>query len=368
MDQHQCGPGRHDGQGAGQHLHDPRGRRRLCAEVEEAQPDQRGQPPGDTGQCRDLEQHQRAAIGPHQQHHQQQVQHQQHGARQGVFDAGQLQPLPQADQQHGGSGGGQPLRRQQQDRGNGHRRHDQRGEYSGLGHGLEVSVASVQRLLQQFGIEVRPQGLGEPQLGVGQLPQQEVADAGIAAGADEQVRGRQVGQGHLAAQQRFVDLFGQQAARGHFHGQGARGTGDILAATVAGGDRQGQGGVVSGALLGQLHAADQAGTEALAFTDEAHAHATPVQLVHFAVERAEEQLHQRIDFFLRPAPVLAGEREQGQRGNAQFKAALDGAVDRARAGTVADHARAAALLRPTAVAIHDDGNVAGQGSRQRRRD
>ncbi|KAG1234139.1 hypothetical protein G6F68_019002 [Rhizopus microsporus] len=97
----------------------------------------------DTGQCRDLEQHQRAAIGPHQQHHQQQVQHQQHGARQGVFDAGQLQPLPQADQQHGGSGGGQPLRRQQQDRGNGHRRHDQRGEYSGLGHGLEVSVASA---------------------------------------------------------------------------------------------------------------------------------------------------------------------------------------------------------------------------------
>jgi hypothetical protein len=93
-----------------------------------------------------------------------------------------------------------------------------------------------------------------------------------------------------------------------------------------------------------------------------------VQLVHFAVERAEEQLHQRVHFFLRPAPVLAGEREQGQRRNAQFKAALDGAVDRARAGTVADHARATALLCPAPIAIHDDGNVAGQGGRQRRRD
>ena len=40
----------------------------------------------------------------------------------------------------------------------------------------------------------------------------------------------------------------------------------------------------------------------------------------------------------------------------------------ARAGAVADHARAAALLCLTPVAIHDDGNVAGQGGRQRRRD
>ncbi len=36
-----------------------------------------------------------------------------------------------------------------------------------------------------------------------------------------------------------------------------------------------------------------------------------MQLVHFTVERAEEQLHQGIDFFLRPAPILAG--KQGQR-------------------------------------------------------
>ena len=93
-----------------------------------------------------------------------------------------------------------------------------------------------------------------------------------------------------------------------------------------------------------------------------------MQLVHFTVERAEEQLHQGIDFFLRPAPILAGKREQGQRRYAQFKAALDGAVDRARAGPVADHARTTALLCPAPIAIHDDGDVAGQGGRQRRWD
>ncbi len=141
MDQHQRGPGRDDGEGAGQQLEDAGGTARLRAEGEETQPDQGGQPPGHANQGRQLEQHQRTAIGPDHQHHQQQVQHQQHGTGQGVFDAGQLQPFPQADQEHGGGGGSQPLGRQQQDRGNGHRRHDQRGENSGLGHGLGVSVA-----------------------------------------------------------------------------------------------------------------------------------------------------------------------------------------------------------------------------------
>ncbi|MNI80006.1 hypothetical protein D3C73_1365010 [compost metagenome] len=113
----------------------------MRAEVEEAQPHQRAQPPGHAHQGRDLEQHQGAGIGPHQQHHQHQVEDQQHGAGEGVFDIGQFQPFPQADQQHGSGGGGQPLRGQQQDRRNGDRRHDQRGEDSGLGHGLDVSVA-----------------------------------------------------------------------------------------------------------------------------------------------------------------------------------------------------------------------------------
>jgi len=38
-------------------------------------------------------------------------------------------------------------------------------------------------------------------------------------------------------------------------------------------------------------------------------HAAAMQFVHFGVEQAQEQLHQRAHFLLRPVPVLAGEGE-----------------------------------------------------------
>src|SRR3972149_1668332 len=41
-------------------------------------------------------------------------------------------------------------------------------------------------------VEVRPQRIGEMQLGIGKLPEQKVAHALLAAGADEQVRIRRV--------------------------------------------------------------------------------------------------------------------------------------------------------------------------------
>ena len=95
-----------------------------------------------------------------------------------------------------------------------------------------------------------------------------------------------------------------------------------------------------------------------------------VEFAHLAVQCVEEQLHQRADLVLRPAPVLAGEGEQGQGANAALKAEVDAGVDRACAGTVADGARATATLRPAPVAVHDDGDMArdaGLGARGRRR-
>src|SRR5688500_4817399 len=45
----------------------------------------------------------------------------------------------------------------------------------------------VERVGERGGPEVRPQGFGEVQLGVRELPQEEVGDALLAAGADEKV-------------------------------------------------------------------------------------------------------------------------------------------------------------------------------------
>src|SRR3990170_4943457 len=45
---------------------------------------------------------------------------------------------------------------------------------------------------ERGGVEIRPQGLGEMQFGIGELPEQKVAHALLAAGTDEQVRLRRV--------------------------------------------------------------------------------------------------------------------------------------------------------------------------------
>src|SRR3546814_7605201 len=44
-----------------------------------------------------------------------------------------------------------------------------------------------------------------------------------------------------------------------------------------------------------------------------------------------------------------------------FEAEVDAQVDHARTGAVADHPRPPPPRRPSAVAVHDDGEVAGEG-------
>jgi hypothetical protein len=74
--------------------------------------------------------------------------------------------------------------------------------------------------------------------------------------------------------------------------------------------------------------AGQLAVEAVEVADEGQAHAVLVEVVDFAVERLHEQLHERADFVVGPAPVFAGEREQGQR----FDAALAAMFDRGAHG------------------------------------
>src|SRR5438552_17432868 len=92
--------------------------------------------------------------------------------------------------------------------------------------------------------EVRPQRRGDPQLGVRDLPQEEVRDPHLAAGPDEQVR-----IGHAHGVERVVhvglgDLLGLELAGAHLAGQRAEGVEQLVAAAVVEGQHQGQPGVV----------------------------------------------------------------------------------------------------------------------------
>ena len=98
--------------------------------------------------------------------------------------------------------------------------------------------------------EVRPEQVGEIQLGIGQLPQQEIADAVLATGADAQVGQRQVARCQARLQQFGGDVFRAQMPGLHFTRQALGGLGDIPLTTVVGGDLQDEAIAACGQRLG----------------------------------------------------------------------------------------------------------------------
>src|SRR5262249_14160185 len=67
-----------------------------------------------------------------------------------------------------------------------------------------------------------------------------------------------------------------------------------------------------------------------------------------------EETHQRVDLGGGALPVVAGEREQRERADAEVGGRLDGAAHRFGADAVAGGALETAALRPAAVAVEDD--------------
>src|SRR5690606_8903222 len=77
-----------------------------------------------------------------------------------------------------------------------------------LARAAEASLAPAERLdraVERDDVEVGPERVGEIQLGVGELPQQEITDALLAAGADEQIGLGRVGHRQVRRQRGFAD-------------------------------------------------------------------------------------------------------------------------------------------------------------------
>jgi hypothetical protein len=77
-------------------------------------------------------------------------------------------------------------------------------------------------------------------------------------------------------------------------------------------------------------------------------------------KEALEQPHQEVDLRARTLPVFDRERVERQALDAHARALGRDLAHRADAFAVAEHAPQAARLRPTAVAVHDDGDVLGE--------
>ncbi len=83
----------------------------------------------------------------------------------------------------------------------------------------------------------------------------------------------------------------------------------------------------------------------------------------FLAQVFAQQAHQKGDFGLGAAPVFQRKSVQGEGGNMQPGAGLNDGARRLHTGAMAGNARQMAALRPAAVAVHDDGNMARQAAR-----
>src|SRR5579871_1847917 len=203
--------------------------------------------------------------------------------------------------------------------------------------------------------EVGPQRVGEVEFRIGEVPQQEVADALLAAGAYEEVRIRTVTQSHGRAEGCFIG--GLELALDR---KAARRVQDVPAPAVADSDIEQHAWVLRSERFRFCHAGLQLLREAGPVTDEAHPDAVLVQVAHVLAERYQEQLHEQSHFALGTLPVLAAKGEEGQHTDLAFGAVLDDLAGGVEASPMPRMAHQATGLRPTAVAVHDDGDVRGR--------
>ncbi len=110
---------------------------------------------------------------------------------------------------------------------------------AGCGHGrrsrdrfrqaAELALAlrkPLERVEQLLAAEIGPQRVDEQKLGIGGLPEQEIAEAVLAAGADQEVRLRQAAGEQAGSEKLRRDGLGIEAAFLGGAGQLARGIGD----------------------------------------------------------------------------------------------------------------------------------------------
>jgi len=101
------------------------------------------------------------------------------------------------------------------------------------------------------------------------------------------------------------------------------------------------------------------GGEFVGTAEKTHAYIIFLNERHLLAEVLTEKLHKKLDFGFWTAPVFDGKGVEGEGLDVEARACFDGGARGLRAGAVTGDARKMALLGPTAVAVHDDGDVTG---------
>src|SRR6266436_2281642 len=208
--------------------------------------------------------------------------------------------------------------------------------------------------------EVRPERVRHVDLGVGDLPQEEVTDPHLTARADQEIGIWNAGSAERRRNQLLIDGLGSEIAALDAAGDRAHGFRQLLTAAVADGEDDRHAGVPLGALDDvaerELHLAGELPDVA----DREEADAILHHPLHFGHEVVAEKAHQRRHFVLWAVPVLAREGVEAQVRDAEPARGLDDLLHRVLATAMPHDTGQPALGSPTPVSVHDDRDVARQ--------
>ena len=183
-------------------------------------------------------------------------------------------------------------------------------------------------------VKIRPVDLTEVQLCIRDLPQQEVADPLLSAGADQQIGIGKTGRVQVAPHDGFVNRLGDDMATGQVPSQPAHRIDDLRAPAVVVGDVEHQVGIIMGHRDDLLHLLPQRRFQRVQIPAHPKLHAGLHQVFEFIDQRFPQQPHQRFHFIRWPPPVFRGKRIERQDADAILAARFDDPPHRLQASAV----------------------------------
>jgi hypothetical protein len=223
------------------------------------------------------------------------------------------------------------------------------------------ALLKIEQGLQKLGArEIRPEGFGHINLGVGNLPEEKIAHAHFAAGADEQVRIGKSGGVQVLGNHFFIDASVGETIVSDAIEDAIEGVDQFRAAAVIERYRELHARIASGLLHGAIHIGAHRFGQLVRPPDHQETDIITMNDGQLFAQVLTQEAHQEIDFRFRAAPVFHGEGVESESGDIESGASFDYGSRGLDAGAMTRNSRQVTALRPASVAVHNYGDVLGE--------
>ena len=207
--------------------------------------------------------------------------------------------------------------------------------------------------------KIRPGNRGKVKLRIGQLPEQEVGDPLLIAGADQKIRIRDPSRIQTAAEIRLGEVLRLQLPLLHFTHQFLGSPEDLVPSAVIDGDLEVQTVIVLSCFLQLGDPVPNILIQSGLLSQHPHTHAVLFRRLQTGLHIVSQQLHQRVHLVLGTIPVLRGESIHRQVLDPHPVGFLTDDLHCLGALHMAVVSGHSLCLCPSAVAVQDNGNVTG---------